>query len=108
MRKIVVWLGSLALVAVVGFGVPARSDRTLLAGCKYKGGDNALPATGTPYIVYGNGSMSPSGHIGFSNGSKSGYFQVSGDSSGIQIEGNSDTAGAGGYANTKGEVATSC
>lgn len=107
MRKILVCLGLLALVGV-GVVVPTKSDRVLSAGCKYKGDDNALPATGTPYIVYGNGSMAPSGHIGFSNGSKSGYLQASGDSGGVQVEGNSDTAGASGYANTSGEVATSC
>lgn len=107
MRKIVIFLGLLALVGI-GVVVPARSDRVLTAGCSYKGGDSALPATGTPYGVYGNGSMAPSGHIGFSNGSKSGYAQASGDASGVQVEGNSETAGRSGYANTKGEVATAC
>ncbi len=107
MRKIMVLLGLLALVGV-GLVVPARSDRVLTAGCGYKGGDNALPATGTPYGVYGNGSMAPSGHVGFSNGSKSGYLQASGDANGVQVEGNSDTAGQSGYANTSGDVATAC
>lgn len=103
-----VCLGFVGLVAA-GVAIPVGHGRPQhLAGCKYKGGDNALPAAGTPYIVYGNGSTSPSGHIGFSNGSKSGYLQISGDASGIQVEGNSDSAGAAGYANTKGEVATKC
>lgn len=107
MRRIIVCLGFAAFAAgaVAGFGAGGGH---VLAGCSYKGGDNAVPATGTPYGVYGNGDMSPKGHIGFSNGSKSGYAQASGDSSGAQVEGNSDTAGQSGYANTKGEVATSC
>ena len=106
MRKILVSFGLLVVVAV-GLLVPSGTG-ILTAGCNYKGGDSALPATGTPYGVYGNGDMSPKGHVGFSNGSKSGYAQVSGDASGIQVEGNSETAGQSGYANTKGEVATKC
>jgi hypothetical protein len=100
----------LSFVAFVAGGIAAFGTGTthVLAGCNYKGGDNALPATGTPYGVYGNGTMSPSGHVGFSNGSKSGYAQASGDADGIQVEGNSETAGQSGYANTSGEVSTSC
>jgi hypothetical protein len=106
-RRIVVCLSFVAFVAAFIAGVSTRPT-LVLAGCKYKGGDNALPATGTPYGIYGNGTMSPSGHVGFSNGSKTGYAQASGDSSGIQFEGNSDSAGQSGYANTAGEVSTSC
>ena len=107
MRRIVVCVGFVALAAGA-IAVPSAGPSQLLAGCNYKGGDNALPATGTPYGVYGNGDMSPKGHVGFSNGSKTGYFQASGDANGAQVEGNSDTAGASGYANTSGEVETSC
>jgi hypothetical protein len=106
-RRIAVCLGLVGLVATGITGIGAGPAH-VLAGCKYKGGDNALPATGTPYGVYGNGSMAPSGHIGFSNGSKSGYLQASGDADGVQVEGNSDTAGQSGYANTSGQVSTSC
>lgn len=107
MQKIVICLAFvvLAAAAVVTFGTrPAH----VLAGCSYKGGDSALPKTATPYSIYGNGSAKPSGHIGFHNGSKSGYLQASGDSGGIQVEGSSETAGRSAYANTSGDVKTSC
>ncbi len=87
-----------ALVATAAFSIAGPA--TAKSPCKYKGKHNALPTGGLPVLVYANGDMSPSGFVGIGDGTSDNYAQVGGDSSGVQVEGKSSTAGQSGYANT--------
>lgn len=93
---------SLAFAGMLVAVVLNSAGSAAAEGCSYKGGDNALPTSGLPVLVYANGGAAPSGHIGVSDGTGDNYGQVSGGSSGIQAEGKSTTAGQSGYTHSGG------
>jgi hypothetical protein len=90
------------MVVAIAFG--SADAAAAASGCKYQGGSNALPTSGAPALVYANGNASPSGFIGISDGSGDNYGQLSGDSSGGQLEGNSTTLGQSGWVRTDGSM----
>lgn len=99
MRRKLLSVGFVALLGIAAFGVSGTAGA---GGCNYKGGKNALPTSGLPVLVYGNGDMSPSGFVGVSDGTSGNYVQISGDSSSIQVEMFIGSANANGYANSSG------
>jgi hypothetical protein len=89
---------SVALMAAAGLAIAGPANAG--SPCRYKGKGNALPDGGLPVLVYANGDTSPSGYVGIGDGTSNNYGQVSGDSSGVQIEGKSSSAGESGNANS--------